>query len=192
MIIFHDAPTVKVRSFGLIVFVTARHIIRRISVLNSIGNSISPFFIQHFICMDRNAIFINIGDMIGFVDHGVEIQAFTIVYVFQQFLPDYGSDPINVQSFIVVFCIRDRITSVGFSSLNPALKHFSCIKVYMRIIDVCVHLAGIVLIPGNAHNSNFCCLIYKMNIQPSVMVFFARALHNRIYRESVGCKSKSI
>ena len=47
--------------------------------------------------------------MIGLVDHGVEVQAFTVFHIGQQLLPDHRPYAVNVQPFVVVFRVRDTV-----------------------------------------------------------------------------------
>ena len=89
--------------------------------------------------------------MVCIENHGVEVNIIAILYTGKHRLPCHGSYTVNIQFFIRILGICNRIGSTLLCALNPALEYFTILQFKMRIIYVCVHLSRINLVLGNAH-----------------------------------------
>ena len=183
----HSAPSVKISRFGFVILIASRHIIRSINILYGIRNYRIAFLINRFICMNSNAKLINIGNVVRFVNHGVEVQFVTIFHTCFQRLNDNRSYTFNIFLYIRIFSVCYSIIGI---ILDPALEYFAFIKVNMRIINIRIQLIISVLFGSYAHFSYLLCSIHEIDKQTSIRISFF-CLHNGINRETISSKIKS-
>ena len=165
----YSAPSVKISSFGFVIFITTRHIIWSICILNGIRYFRVAVFVDRFICKDCDAQLINIGNVIRLVYHGVECQTIAICHPSHHGLSDYTPDAFNILLDIWIFCI---INSIFLFVLYPSLKYFSGIQINMWVINIDIHLPVFVLFRGDAHFSYCVCSILEIDKQTSIRILF--------------------
>ena len=122
--------------------------------------------------------------MIGLIYHGVECQTIAIYNTIYQFLQDYRSDTLNIFLYIGILSICN---SIILFVLNPSFKNFPRSQLNMRVIDVCIYLACIILLRRYTHFCYLIITVHEIDKQTGIGILLC-GFYKGINRETVSCE----